>query len=152
MMHYLDNSAMVYIPTNIFLCCRVGLPAASGGIVVAGVGAYLHHIQQSASGLLVVMRRVGTEEASRHYPASNTRLKADTVWLGSVEWWLEVGCWPPKPVKWNISRHIGGQEDKRVGSVAACPFVLLPTSVPTDVPLHWFCWPTADLKPPLYRP
>ena len=24
-------------PTNIFACCRVGLPAAGGGIVVAGV-------------------------------------------------------------------------------------------------------------------
>ena len=68
------------------------------------------------------MRRVGTEGASHHYPASNTRLEADPVWLGSVEWWLEVGCWTPKPVRWNISRHRGGQDDKRVGSVAACPW------------------------------
>ena len=65
------------------------------------------------------MRMVGTEGASRHYPASNTRLGADPVWLELVEWWLEVGCWPPKPVKRNISRHRDGQEDKRVGSVAA---------------------------------
>ena len=28
-------------PTNIFLCCRVGLPAASGGIVATGVATYL---------------------------------------------------------------------------------------------------------------
>ena len=51
------------------------------------------------------MRRVGREEASCHYPASNTRLEADPVPLGLAEWQLPVGCWGPKPVKWNISRH-----------------------------------------------
>ena len=65
------------------------------------------------------MRRVGTEEASHHYPASNTRLEADPVPVGSAEWQLGLGCWWPKPVKWNISRRRGGQEDKKVGSVAA---------------------------------
>ena len=69
---------------------------------------------------LVVMRRVGTEAASCHYPASNTRLEANRVWLGSIEWGLEVSCWPPKLVKWNNSRHRGRQEDKRVVSVVAC--------------------------------
>ena len=103
-----------HCPTNIFLCCSVGLPAASGGIVATGVAAYLH------PGPLVVMRTVGTEDTSHHCPASNMRLKADPLWLGSVEWRFEVGCWLPKPVKWNISRHRGGQKDKRVGSVAAC--------------------------------
>ena len=67
------------------------------------------------------MRRVSTEGASHHYLASNTRLEADLVWLGSVEWLLEVGCWPPKTVMQNISRHRGEQEDKMVGSVMACP-------------------------------
>ncbi len=71
------------------------------------------------SGLLVVMGRVSTEEASCHYPANNTRLEADPVPLGLAKWWLEVGCWLPKPVKQNISRHRGGHADKRVGSVAA---------------------------------
>ena len=65
------------------------------------------------------MRRLGTEEASRHYPASGTRLEADPLQLELAEWWLEVGCWRPKPVKQNISRHIDGQEDKRVGSEVA---------------------------------
>ena len=66
------------------------------------------------------MRRVGTEKAIHHYPASNTRLQANSVPLGSAEWGLDVGLWPPKPVKWNISRHRGRQEDKSVGSVVAC--------------------------------
>ena len=69
----------------------------------------------AARRLLVVMRRLG-KEASRYYPASGSRLEADPVLLESAEWWLEVGCWWPKPVKWNISRHRGGQEDKTVGS------------------------------------
>ncbi len=83
-------------------------------------GGHLFTAQQSTGGPVVVMRRVGTEEASRYYPASNARLEADPVPLGSAEWWLEGGYWPPKPVKWNISRHRGRQEGKRVGSVAAC--------------------------------
>ena len=36
----------------------------------------------TSSGLLVVMTRVSTEEASYHYPASNTRLEATPVPLG----------------------------------------------------------------------
>ena len=47
------------------------------------------------------------------------QLEADPVLLESAEWWLEVGCWWTKLVKQNISRHRGGQEDKRVGSEVA---------------------------------
>ena len=61
------------------------------------------------------MTRLGTEEASRHYPVSVTRLEANPVLLESAEWWLQVSFWKPKPVKWKISRHRGGHEDKRVG-------------------------------------
>ena len=85
--------------------------------MVAGAATYL--IQQSAGGPLVIMRRVSTEEASRHYPASNTRLKADPGLLRLAEWRLQVSFWSPKPVKQKISRHRGGQEDKRVGSIVA---------------------------------
>ena len=60
----------------------------------------------------MVMRRLSTEEANRYYPASGTRLEADPVPLEWAEWRLEVGCWRPKPVKQNIIRHKGGQEDK----------------------------------------
>ena len=59
---------------------------------------------------------LSTEAGSRHYPASDMRPEADPVPLELAEWRLEGGCWPPKPVKQNISR----QDDKRVGSVAAC--------------------------------
>ncbi len=45
------------------------------------------------------------------------RPEDDPVPLGLAECRLEVSCWPPKPVKRNISRHRGGQEDERVGSV-----------------------------------
>ena len=62
------------------------------------------------------MTMVGTDMASRHYPA---RLEAGPMLQGSAEWQLEVGCWQPKLVKQNISRHRGGQEDHKVGSVAA---------------------------------
>ena len=72
------------------------------------------------SGSLVIIRKVGTHKASRYYPASNTRLEADPVPLGSAKWWCEVGCCLPKQVKQNMSRHRGRQENKRVGSVAAC--------------------------------
>ena len=65
------------------------------------------------------MRRLGTEKANHHYPDSHTRLEADPVLQESAEWQLEIGCWRPKPVKWNMSRHRGGQEDKRVGSEMA---------------------------------
>ncbi len=77
------------------------------------------YIQRLAGGPLVVMRRLGTEEASRHYPASNPRLEADPMLLELAEWWLRVGCGQPNPVKWNISRRRGGQEDKKVGSEVA---------------------------------
>ena len=79
-----------------------------------------NYYQWPTGGPLVVMRRLGTEAASRHYPAGHMRLEADPVPLGLAEWQLVVSYWPLKPVKWNISRHRGGQEDKRVGSVAAC--------------------------------
>ena len=97
-------------PYKHFACCRVSLPVAVGGIVVAGV----------ASGLLVLMRRLSTEAASWHYPFSHMRPEADLVPLELAGWRLEVGCWRPKPVKWNISRHRGRQEGKRVSSVVAC--------------------------------
>ena len=73
----------------------------------------------TTSGPLVGMRMVGTEAASHHYPASHLRPEADPEPPGLAEWRLGVGCWPPKSVKWNMSRHRGGQEHKRVGSVAA---------------------------------
>ncbi len=56
----------------------------SGGIMLAGGGLPIY-IQQSSGRTLVVMSRVGTEEASSHYPASNIRLEADPVPLGSAE-------------------------------------------------------------------
>ncbi len=43
-------------------------------------------MQQSAGGPLVVIRRVGTEEASHHNSASNTMLEANPVPLGLAEW------------------------------------------------------------------
>ena len=43
----------------------------------------------------------------------------------------------PKPVKWNISRHRGGQEDKRVDSVVAC---------------HWWSAGGPPCNPPLSHP
>ena len=79
---------------------------------------------------LIVMRRLGTEEASRHYPASGTRLEAHPVPLESAEWLSAVGR--PKPVKWKISRHRVGPEDKRVGSEVAS--LWQPTLQPTSVP------------------
>ena len=79
-----------------------------------------NYYQWPAGGPLAVMRRLGTDVASHHYPASCMRPKADPVPLGLAEWWLQVGCWRLKPVRQNISRHRGGREDKRVGSVAAC--------------------------------
>ena len=54
-----DWSFCTSCPTNIFLCCRVGLPVASGHIVVVGVATYLHpavrwwtagHYEDSQSG------------------------------------------------------------------------------------------------------
>ena len=39
--------------------------------------------------------------------------------LELAEWELEMGCWQPKPVEQNISRHRSGEEDKRVGSEVA---------------------------------
>ncbi len=101
---------------------QVELASQRGVVVWWQQGRPPIYLQQSAGGQLVIMRRVSTEGVSCHYLASNTRLEADPVWLESVEWWLEVGCWPPKPVKQNISRHRGGPEDKRVGSVVACPW------------------------------
>ncbi len=64
--------------------------------MAAGAAVFLH--PAVAGRPLVVMRRVGTEEVNCHYPASNTRLEADPEPLGLAEWWLEVGCWPPKSV------------------------------------------------------
>ncbi len=37
---------------------------------------------------MVVIRKLSTEEASHHYPASGTRLEADTVLLELAEWQL----------------------------------------------------------------
>ena len=59
----------MYVPYKHF---GVGLPAASG------------------SDPLVVMRRLGTEAANTHYPASTTRLEADPLPLESAEWQLQV--------------------------------------------------------------
>ncbi len=65
------------------------------------------------------MRRLGTEEGSGYYLGSDPKLEVDPVPLEMAEWQLQVGCWRPRPVKWKISRHRGGQEDKRVGSEMA---------------------------------
>ena len=40
------------------------------------------YVQRFASGPLTAMRRVGTEEANRYYPASDTMLEANPVPLG----------------------------------------------------------------------
>ena len=80
---------------------------------------------------------LGTEVGSRHYPASLMRPEASPVPLGLAEWWLEVGCWLPKPAKQNISRHRGGQEIKRVGSVVAC---------------HWLAAGSPPCNPTLSHP
>ncbi len=126
------STTISLIPANIFRPCGVGLPAGSDGR-----GGHLI----TSSGPLAVMRRVSTEEASCHYPASNTGLEADPVPLESANWELEVGCWWQKPVKQNISRHRGGQEDKRVGSVEAC----CRQSTGSRPPLSLLSYPLAHL-------
>ena len=114
------------------------------------------HIQQPASGPLVVMRRLGTVEASRHYLGSGIRLEADPVLPESAEWRLLVGCWRPKPVKWKISRHRGGQEDKRLKGgqppVAQQQPTLQPTSLPPSRWASTVCHGVAVLKPPTSGP
>ena len=80
------------------------------------------------------------------------RLKADSLWLGLVEWGVEVSRWPPKPVKQNISQHRGRQEDKRVGSVAAVrsPPCKLTLSQPVDegrLAYQWWLAPAAHWRP-----
>ena len=60
---------------------------------------------------VVVMMRLGTEEASHHYPASGTRLEADPVLVELAEWRLQVTCWRPKPVKW---KSVGTQTGNRI--------------------------------------
>ena len=72
------------------------------------------------------MRRLSTEEASRHYLASGARLGADPVLLESAEWQLLE----TKTIAILKSRHRGGQEDKRLGSEAAHQ---QPTLQPTSV-------------------
>ena len=56
-----------------------------------------HIITTSSPGrLLVVMRRLGTEVASRHYPASHMRPEANPVPLGLAEFfYLEIYCYVP---------------------------------------------------------
>ena len=68
-----------------------------------------NYIQRPASRPLVVMKRLGTQEASSHYPAIGARLEAKPVVLESAEWWFRVDCWRPKPVKKKIGRLRGGQ-------------------------------------------
>ena len=104
----------------------VGLPVVSGG---RARQAWLpNYIQGPASGRLVVRRRLGTEEANCHYPASGTRLEDNPVPLESAEWWVQVGCWRPKPVKWKISGHSSGREDKRASLEVA--YLRWPTGGP----------------------
>ena len=108
------DTTEIHDPTNI-----LELASPQQVVVLWWQGWLPNYTQRPISRPLVVMRRIGTEEASHHYPASGTRLEADPVPLELAEWGLQVSCWRPKPVKWKISGHRGGQGDKRVGSEVA---------------------------------
>ena len=64
-----------------------------------------------------------------------------------------AGSWP-SPTGWQRgwdARWITGGPPV-AGCHWAYSFILLPASVPTDVPLHWFWLPTSNLMPPLCWP
>ena len=102
------------IPTNIFQCCRVSVPAARVSTVEAMVAAYLHPVGlQRPSGSNVGL---DTEGVSLHQPPSGTRMEANSAPLEVAVWRHQVGCWRPELVKRNIRWHRGGCGYKRVGS------------------------------------
>ena len=75
---------MLHLHTNIFGHVEL---ASQWQVAVSWQQGWLPiYIQWSTSGQLVVIRRVSTEEAGHHYPASNTRLEADPVLLELAEW------------------------------------------------------------------
>ena len=80
------------------------------------------------------MREPGTEEASHHCPACDTRLEADSVLLEYAEWRHQFISWGPKPVKWKISRYRDGPEGKSVGSEVAS-LQQFSTDQPCSLPL-----------------
>ncbi len=81
------------------------------------ITSFLHHMSLHVLGI-----RGGTTNSLSHvHNIGTSHIPTIILELASqlAEWWLEVSCWWPKPGKQNISRHRGGQEDKRVGSKVA---------------------------------
>ncbi len=76
-------------------------------------------ITRALNFVTTVVYTIKITQSTEHSPANSdnpwdkndTRLEANPVWLGSVEWWLEVGCWPPKPVN---GTPVGTEVGKRI--------------------------------------